>query len=430
LNTLLSSHDYWVVIVCALSAIACVLPGTYLILNRSSMLGDAISHAVFPGVVVAFFLVENRDPLSMFVGAFISGILAAVCAELISRISHVKEDSALGVVFTTFFSVGVLLVSSAGRYIDIDPSCVLYGSPEYLPFEQVSLLGYLVPQSFISVGLIALFNFTLFILLKKELIASSFDPDFASLTGLKPKLLRILVMISVAATCVATFEAIGAILVVALLIIPSATALILSARINTVVLIAFALGIIAAAGGYAGAVSLDTTVSGMIGVVAFAFFLMALVASPRNSILSNTFHSVVLRCHIYRDDILGMLFRWHEVVSDTVKSPLTRNNLCTALGGGALVQLTVSKLIRRGAIRVSNDNSVRLTEAGLVEGRAVIRSHRLWEGYLARHLGLPLDHLHDPSERAEHYIGRALAREIEAEIGTESDPHGKEIPKG
>jgi Mn-dependent DtxR family transcriptional regulator len=123
-----------------------------------------------------------------------------------------------------------------------------------------------------------------------------------------------------------------------------------------------------------------------------------------------------------------MLYRWHEVVGRDRRNPLASTDIVSALGTSPLVRLALLSLRRNGEIVTSNAGALHLSERGMVEAAALVRSHRLWEAYLAKHLGLPKDHLHEPSERTEHFIGRALARELQEDLSTSKDPHGRSIP--
>jgi hypothetical protein len=138
----------------------------------------------------------------------------------------------------------------------------------------------------------------------------------------------------------------------------------------------------------------------------------------------------LLSLQIVRDDILGILFRWHEFDGSKGEHPLYPHNVLLALDARIWGRIGMSMLVRSGHVCRLTNGSLRLTEKGLVEASAIVRSHRLWEAYLAKHLALPLDHLHAPSERTEHFIGRAIARQIETELQSDEDPHGRSIPKG
>ena len=166
----------------------------------------------------------------------------------------------------------------------------------------------------------------------------------------------------------------------------------------------------------------------MMSVVSGVIFAISLVVAPRHGLAQRVITRAMLRYRILRDDILGMLYRWHEVVGRDHSNPLTHREIYQALGRSILTRLALRSLIRRGEVVRALNAPLHLTERGMLEAQALVRSHRLWESYLAKHLGLALDHLHIPSERTEHFIGLALTRELEKELATKLDPHGKVIP--
>ncbi len=426
--TNLAIEELWVIATAAACAIACAIPGVFLMLKRASLLGDAISHAILPGLAVAFMVSGSRNPIVMMFGALIAGLLTASLSTSLRSLRVIKEDAALGIVFTSFFALGVILISWAARSVDLDPGCVLYGLVEFSAFDTVQIFSVDVPRSFVNLSIIALINVLLVTVFFKELTIAIFDCQLASTLGFYPRLLNYALMVLVTITIVASFEAVGSILVVSMLITPAATAYLLSTRLSHIIILAILVGVCSAVGGYAGALSLNTSVAGMMSVVAALFFISALLLSPTDGVIKNRFNALTLRYRIYRDDIMGMLYRWHEVVGRDRRNPLNSTDIVSAFGSAPLVKLALWSLRRRGEIVVSPEGALHLSERGLVEAAAVIRSHRLWEAYLAKHLGLPKDHLHESSERTEHFIGRALARELQEDVSTSKDPHGRSIP--
>jgi Mn-dependent DtxR family transcriptional regulator len=166
----------------------------------------------------------------------------------------------------------------------------------------------------------------------------------------------------------------------------------------------------------------------MMSVAAALIFVAALVLSPVNGLAVSFWRRSQLKREIIRDDILGMLYRWHEVVGRDLGNPLSAADILSALGPSVTTRNALRSLLREGSLVRAGNGALHLSERGILEAAAVVRSHRLWEAYLAKHLGLPKDHLHAPSERAEHFIGRALARELQQDLSASKDPHGRSIP--
>ena len=393
------------------------------------MLGDAISHAVLPGIAASFVLTSSRAPAPMLTGALIAGVGAASLSTAITRRKLASGDSALGMVFTSFFALGVVIISWKARAVDLDLGCVLYGLAEFIPLDIQKIGSFEVPRAAIILTSILVLNASLLVAFKKELVLSSFDPILAHTAGLPVKWIHYGLMGITAATAVAAFESVGSVLVVAMFIIPAAAGYLLSDRILPIVLISSCIAAVSASIGYLGALSFNTSVAGMMSVVAGLIYALCALASPRHGVIAKTYRATLVKLRIVRDDLLGMLFRWHEVADGVNASkPLSVADAFRALGYSPVTLIALLSLKRRGYIRRQQGSLLTLTEIGLIEGKALIRSHRLWEAYLAKHLSLPLDHLHAPSERMEHYIGRALARDLESEVGEKVDPHGREIP--
>ena len=220
--------DTWIVIVGILAAVACTLLGNFLVLRKMSMMGDAISHAVLPGLAIAFLITGARASLAMFIGAAVVGVLTAVFTQWISRFGKVDQGASMGIVFTTLFALGLILIVQAADHVDLDAGCVLYGAIELTPLDVVwstKLFGMTVdlPRAVVVLVSVCLVNALFVILFFKELRISSFDPELASTIGINASLMHYLLMTLVAITTVAAFEAVGSIIVIAMLIVPAAT---------------------------------------------------------------------------------------------------------------------------------------------------------------------------------------------------------------
>lgn len=278
--------DLWTVGTAVLCSVACGLVGCFLVLRRMALLGDAISHAILPGLAIAFLMTNSREPLAMLGGAMVVGVLTALLSAGLSRWGKVPEDASMGVVFTTLFAVGVLLITLVARDVDLDPGCVLYGLIEFVPFDTVPFAGGRVPRSFLWLSVALGVNLTLIVVFFKELKIVCFDPYLATTMGISATLVHYGLMTLVAATSVAAFEAVGSILVVAMLVAPGATAHLITDKLSRMLWWSGALAALSAVAGYALAVRLNTSVAGMIATVSLAMFVLAAVASPRHGVLA------------------------------------------------------------------------------------------------------------------------------------------------
>lgn len=286
------AFDTWIVVVGALCAIACALPGCFLVLRRMSMMGDAISHAVLPGLAIAFLVTGSRSSLGMFIGAGIIGVLTAVFTQWISAWGKVERGASMGIVFTSLFALGLILIVQAADHVDLDPGCVLYGAIELTPLDvvaEVTILGTLleIPRSAVVLGIVATLNLLVILVFYKEFKISAFDPELAESLGLHPGRMHYLLMVMVAVTTVAAFEAVGSIIVIAMLIVPAATAQLLTGRLGMMLTLSVVFGMAAAGAGHVMAITVpewfgfrDTSTSGMMAV-ASGIFLAGAVLFPR-----------------------------------------------------------------------------------------------------------------------------------------------------
>ncbi len=427
--------DTWIVVIAILCAVSCSLLGNFLVLRKMSMMGDAISHAVLPGLAVAFILTETRASFTMFVGAAIVGLLTALFTQWVHSFGKVDGGAAMGVVFTSLFAIGLILIKAGADHVDLDANCVLYGSIELAPLDKIQILGWDLPRAAFVMGLILILNMVFVGVFFKELRISSFDPDLATTLGINAQLMHYLLMAMVAITTVAAFEAIGSILVIAMLIVPAAAAHLLTDRLLHMILASAVFAAISAGLGHLSAITLpriigfeDTNTAGMIATMSGVLFAFVVILAPRYGILSKALHRLALNLRILREDILGLLYRVDEL--KLVDRPaMTYRQLREALNTGPIqLQLALRRLRRSGRLKVTS-RGYELEEPGRKRAQQIIRSHRLWETYLAEHFALPLDHIHAPAERVEHFIDQQMQDDLALETSTPtSDPHGKVIP--
>ena len=278
--------DTWIVITGILCAVSCALLGNYLVLRKLSMMGDAISHAVLPGLAAAFLWTGTRGSWVMFVGAAVVGLLTALATQGLSKYGRVDEGASMGVVFTILFSIGLIMIVRGAHSVDLDPNCVLYGAIELTPLDQVTYAGLTLPRAVWMLGALLLIN-TLFVLVfYKELLISSFDEELAGTMGFRPLVMHYALMALVAITAVAAFESVGSILVIAMLIVPGATAFLLTRSLKTMLWISVGVALISAVGGHIGAIVVpgwwgysDTTTAGSMAVVSGLCFIVAWLAT-------------------------------------------------------------------------------------------------------------------------------------------------------
>lgn len=430
--------DTQIVVVGALAAMSCALLGVYLVLRKLSMMGDAISHAVLPGLALAFLITGTRDAHWMLLGAAVVGVVTAALVEWVQRGGRVEGGAAMGIVFTVLFAVGLILIREAADHVDLDPDCVLFGAIELAPLDQVTLGGLTLPRAILSVGPALAINALFVLLLYKELKLASFDPALAAALGFHPRAIHYLLMTLVAVTTVAAFESVGSILVIAMLIVPPAAAHLLTDRLGAMIVLSLLIAAASAVLGHAGALAIPVWLglegvsiqtAGMISVAAGLLFALALLVGPRYGVISRAWHRLAVAFGAAREDMLGALLRREEREPDS--APLAARELvriaaplAPLVGRLALAGLRMRKLVARAA------QGVRLTPPGRKHALELLRAHRLWETYLGENIATPPAHVHDSAERLEHVTDAALRGRLATTLGEpERDPHGKPIPR-
>ena len=259
------------------TAVSCAVLGAFLVLRKMTMVGDAISHAVLPGIAIAYLLSQSRASLPMFLGAALVGVFATVVIEILSKKWKVQSDASIGMTFTTLFALGVVLITFWSDKVDLDQECVLYGEIAFVPFNTWSLAGQ-------SMGPIALWSSgtLLFLVLiytfvgYKGLLMSTFNEDYAAVLGVGVGAWNLSLMSMVSVATVISFESVGAILVVALLVAPAATAYLISQKLKPMILLASIFGLSGSLLGYLISAQSDTSIAGGIATtlgIQFALIL-------------------------------------------------------------------------------------------------------------------------------------------------------------
>lgn len=289
-----------------LVSISCALLGAFLIARNMSMMSDAISHAILPGLAIAVLMTGERTTVHVVIGGVMTGILTVSLVEMLHRSRLIKEDSAIGVVFPALFSIGIILISQAGN-VHIDTQHVLYGEIEYSPFDTLFWDSVnLGAKSLWVLGILTIANLAFIVLLHKELKLSTFDAALASILGFAPMLMHYLLMIMVATTAVVAFESVGAILVIALFIVPAASAYLLTDRLSIMIGLSVAIGAISAVGGYFMAAALDVSIAGAMATTTGIGFSLTWLLAPKRGLLTQWSK----RSH-QRDEFAADLFMLH-----------------------------------------------------------------------------------------------------------------------
>jgi manganese/zinc/iron transport system permease protein len=253
------------------TAISCAVLGAFLVLRKMTMVGDAISHAVLPGIAIAYLLSQSRASLPMFLGAALVGVFATVIIEILSKKWKVQSDASIGMTFTTLFALGVVMITYWSDRVDLDQECVLYGEIAFVPFNTWTLAGQSMgPIALWSSGILLLSVLIYTFAGYKGLLMSSFNEDYAAVLGIGVGAWNLSLMSMVSIATVISFESVGAILVVALLVAPAATAYLISQKLKPMILLAALFGLSGSLLGYMISARFDTSIAGgvatMLGV--------------------------------------------------------------------------------------------------------------------------------------------------------------------
>jgi manganese/zinc/iron transport system permease protein len=448
--------DGWIILAGILGSVSAALLGNFLVLRKMSLLGDAISHAVLPGLVVAFFLSGvrpswilvqrlnltipwfemsrhgSRTIWIMFAGAVVSGIVTAILTQWIKNQGKIDEGASMGVVFTTLFALGLVFIVQAADYVDLDPGCVLYGSIETTPLDTISIFQLKVPRVVITLACVCLLNLLFVLTFYKELKLSSFDPSLATTSGFNASFMHYLLMTLVAVTTVACFESVGNILVVAMLIVPASTALLLSERLGMVIVLSAVIASLSAVLGHIGAITIpkcfgfgSSTTAGMMAVAGGIIFFVVSLFAPRSGVVVRWARRKYLGLKILSEDIVSAIYRFEE----RGQTKVSINELSSILIANPWsVKLARWWQLQQGLIQRENEFSM-LTERGREAARGLVRTHRLWESYLVDQAGSSIERIHMQAERLEHFTNEDLKKQLQSAGGdVKVDPHGREIP--
>lgn len=257
-----------------LVAAGCGLVGNYMILRKMALVGDAISHSLLPGIAIAFLISDSRALTPLFIGAILSGILTVVLIEFIHKNSKIKPDAAIGIVFSSLFAIGVVIITVFADHVDLDTDCVLYGELAFIPLTKpVIFLGLnLGPYQIVRMGCVLLGLIIIISIFYKELLVSIFDPGLARCIGIKPKIFNYGLALVLSLVIVSAFRSVGAILVVGMLLFPGCTARLLSDKLKSILSISMALAAIYPILGLILATWLDCSIAGAITVAAAGIF--------------------------------------------------------------------------------------------------------------------------------------------------------------
>ena len=332
-------------LIAAVVAIACAIPGVFLVLRKMALISDAISHSILPGIVIGFFITEDLNSPLLILLAALMGVITVVLVEAIQKTGLVKEDTAIGLVFPALFSIGVILIAKNANDVHLDVDAVLLGELAFAPFDRLIVSGTDIgPKSLWVMGTILLITIGMLFAFFKELKVSTFDAGLSAALGFSPVVLHYGLMTVSSVTVVGAFEAVGAVLVVALMIAPAATAYLLTSDLKKMLVLSVIFGVFSAIAGYWVAHFLDASIAGSMTTVLGLVFLIVYLFAPNKGLIAVMYRqrqqrtevsllTFLLHLNNHEEESerhvkhLNEHINWQKVRSKTVLDLAEKNNL-------------------------------------------------------------------------------------------------------
>lgn len=399
-----------------IAAVVCSVVGCLVILRRMAFLGDALSHAMIAGVAGGYLFMKLLSGLeahapSMLVGSLLAAFITVASIGFVSRVSRIKDDTAIGIMYTGVFAGGVVLVSIFRNYIHID----------LMHFIMGDVLGVADADLWVAV-IAASLVLSIIILFFRQFQVTSFDPIMAASIGMPVLLIDYTLTTCVSLVVVSAVSMVGVILVVGLLITPAATAYLLSDRLDRMMLLSALFGLSSVVGGLYLCVWLDSAGGGAIMLFCTFQFITVLIVAPHYGLLARWWRLKRMVPQQLAEDILGSVFRAEgKPISVQSMQPYVH-------AGSDRLSRAVKTMIGDGLLTMT-DGGVMLTDRGTKEANTILRAHRLWETYL-RKTGMPLDEIHERAHELEHVHDKESVAYLDDLLGHPTkDPHGKYIPE-
>ncbi len=412
----------FVLIGCVFLGLGAGVIGCYAFLRKRSLMGDALAHAALPGVCAAFILTGTKDPLVILIGAMVSCWLGALSVDAIVKYTRVKEDSALGMVLSVYFGLGILMLteiqkSGAASQSGLDK--FLFGQAAAMVDRDVWLLGIL---SAVMLGLVALMH--------KEMKIVSFDPALAATLGLPVRAIQFIMATMIVMAVALGLQAVGVVLMAAMLVTPAAAARHWTDRLGWMLVLAGIFGALSGAlGAWISYIGPKMPTGPWMVVAVSAMFFVSILFAPRRGIIARWVRHARNRHKTAMENVLRTLYRYGEESRDWSLPRTDADILKYRTMSVSMLRNTLARLESEGMIKELEPGKFILAEPGIARAARLTRLHRLWELYLTRRVEIAPDHVHDDAEEIEHILTPDLeARLVAALDSPEEDPHQRKIP--
>jgi len=412
----------YVVLGTVLLSVSSSIVGCFTFVKKKSLIGDVVSHAVLPGICVAFMLSGSKNPFMLIVGAFISGWISIFVMNKIIQNTKIKEDAATGFSLSVFFGIGILLLT----FIQQSGNAAQSGLDTFLFGKAAALVG----DDLITFSIVAVLVVAVVALLYKEFKLISFDPQFAEVIGLPSKKLE-LILTSITVLAVVTgIQAVGVVLMAAMLITPAAAARFWTNRFHIMIILAAAFGMFSGiSGAYISFVAPSMPTGPWMVMVLSIIALFSFFFAPGRGILIRLYKRYAIQRQLLEENLLKAFYKIGENSTQQQSAVLIDNEYLSHNFSQSQLKSGLKKLKKAGYTLPSN-NGWHLTKEGYEKGKRITRLHRLWELYLTKYLRIAPDHVHEDAETIEHVITPELEQRLQKllDFPTE-DPHESAIPQ-
>jgi len=411
----------FVVIGAILLTASSAIVGSFTFLNKKSLIGDAIAHAVLPGICLGFLLSGTKNPVFLIGGAFVTGWLSLVAVEFIISRTRLKEDTAIGLVLSVFFGIGILMLT----VIQKSGNAAQSGLDNFLFGKAAALVG----EDLMAFGTVALILLVTVYLLFKEFTLLAFDKDYAISIGLPVRWISVTLTSLIVLAVVIGIQAVGVVLMAAILITPAAAARFWTDKIRVMIILACIFGAVSGLSGayisfVAPAMPTGPWIVIVISTIAFVSFFFA----PRRGVVSRVIRQRNIRRTIHNENILKALYHLGEADKDFMALRSMEGILSKRKLSHDHLDRVLHRLKRQGYVE-PRDGRWKLTDNGKSRAQRVVKIHRLWELYLTTQLNIAPDHVHDDADTIEHLLTPELEAELEKILDyPRQDPHRAEIP--
>lgn len=406
-----------------LLGVCCGLLGSFIVVRKMALVGDALSHAVLPGVALGFLWNLTKDPVAIFIGATLAGLLGTAVVSLIKQTTRLKEDTALGLVLAAFFAAGICLVTMIQRLPTGNKSGIdkfLFGQAAAISAADVQLMA-----------IVTAVTITALLLFYKEFLVTSFDADFSRAAGFPAQAIHYALMLLLAFAVVIALQAVGVVLVSAMLITPAAAAYLLTDRMSRMLWLAALFGLTAGAlGSFLSFLGNNLPTGPFMVLGATAVFALAFAFGPRHGVVVRWWRQRSRAARVRRENTLKSVYHVLEARGFQGDGVSLRELAERRRETAGEARRQAAELRRHGLATLHEEGSlIFLTPAGWQRACAIVRNHRLWELYLTNEAQIAADHVHEDAEKIEHVLGEEVVRDLERRLEFATrDPHGRAIP--